>query len=89
MRRAGLGKPVRLQVLRHGVGRRQADHPPARLLVRVADRLQDVALPGPCPALDDLQPAGADRVVERLALIRAQCRATPTAALDRRRPAPR
>jgi hypothetical protein len=32
--------------------------------------LQDVALPRPCPALNDLQPIITDRMIERLALTR-------------------
>ena len=83
--RAGLGEPVRLQVLRHGVGRCQADHPPARPLVRVADRREGIALPGPGAALDDLQPAGGDRMIERATLIRPQACATPR---PRRSPPP-
>ena len=70
MCRRGFGEALGLQVLRHGIGRCQADHPQSRPLVRRAHRLQDVALPRPCPALDDLQPTTADRMIERLALIR-------------------
>ncbi len=80
VRRAGIGEAVRLQVLRHGIGWRQADDMPTRPLVRVADRLQGVALAGAGAALDDLQPAAGNRMVEGEALIGPQCSATATAA---------
>jgi hypothetical protein len=69
--RPGLFEPVRLQVLSHGIGRRQPQHRVARRLVRRADRPQRVALAGPGPALDDPQPADTAHVLERRPLVRA------------------
>ena len=67
--RARLREPVRLQVLRYGVGRGQANHPVAGPLVRVPHGGQRVALPRAGPAFHQLQPAIRDRVLERGALV--------------------
>ena len=70
--RARLGEAVLGEVLCHGVGRRQADHPPAVVRVRVADRRERVALAGAGAALDERQAATGQRMVERRLLIRPQ-----------------
>ena len=51
---ASIAEPVRLQVLRHGVGRGQSHDAVARRLVRLAYRRQCVALARAGPALDQL-----------------------------------
>ena len=69
MHRAGFGEPVCLEVLRDGVGRRQADDAPPVQRVRVTDRREDKTLAGTGATLDECQVAGTDRVLERRLLI--------------------
>ena len=65
-RRAAL-EPVMAKILGDGVGRREADDLVARRLMGLPDRAKRKALAGPGPAIDDLQPARAGRMLERRA----------------------
>jgi hypothetical protein len=72
MDRAGLGEPVRLQVLRDGVRRGQSDDTVPGRPVRLPHGGKGKTLARAGPALDQLQPAGRDRVLECGALVLAQ-----------------
>ena len=70
--RAGLGEAVLGEVLRHRVGRRQADHPPPVARVRVADRREGKTLAGAGAALDQRQAGPGHGMIECRLLIRPQ-----------------
>ena len=69
---AGLLEPRGLQVLRHGIGRRQPDDAMPGRFVGLADHAQRMALAGAGPPFDQFQPAGSDRMHKRSLLVIAQ-----------------
>ena len=72
MHGAGFAEPRGLEVLRHGIGRRQPDDPMPGRFVCLADHAQRIALAGAGPPLDQFQSAGIDRMHKRALLVRAQ-----------------
>ena len=70
--RARLAESVRLQVLGNGIRRSQSDNAQPGHLMRLAHRGKGKTLAGAGAALDQLQPAGGNRVLERRALLVAQ-----------------